>query len=305
MDQCCFLTTLPTAVPYIHTNPDRNPKNQEQLFSKSLRIYKSQDKLAVPKPIKPPLGHSLTPRVRVKSISPFNSKSIPKKPVLDDLTLRYLEDPDNNVPGCLEDCISVRNILQQLLDFYLSEFNYKDSIMIKKCIIKINVEIFKYENLIDSKGDTKININIIIEKYMNFWDAQYTEFLNFCKKENTRLETHQKQELDSFDSKTEIPHPPRFSNSMRSNRPNKPLNLSMSLKPSDRSLIVPDQSSTTKRKRVRRFDNPIDRKDRIIEAQKFKINTFIEFSNKIRSFFIISKKSIINELKQMGEEEMI
>ena len=304
MEQCCFLTTLTTAIPYLHTNPDKNSKNQEQIFSKSLRLYKSQDKLAVPKPIKPPIGHSLSPRVRVKSISPINSNSIPKKPILDDLTLKYLEDPDKNVPGCIDDCVAVRNLLQQLLDFYLSEYNYKDSIMIKKCIVKINVEIFKYENMGESQNNTKINVNIIIERYMNFWDNQYSEFLDFCKKENTRLEDHQKNELDSCNAiKSEMPHPPRFSNSMRTNRPNKPLNLSKTLRPSDRSLIVPEQTSNSRRKRVRKVDNIKDRKDRIIDSQKYKINTFIEFSNEIRTFLIKYKKTFVNEIKRAGEEE--
>lgn len=301
MDQCCFLTTLTTAVPYLNVNPDKSSNNQEQLFSKSLRMYKSQDKLSVPKPIKPPIGHCLTPRVRIKSISPVNSTSIPKKPVLDDLTLRYLEDPDNNVPGCLEDCIAVRNILQQLLDFYISEFNYKDSIMIKKCIIRINIEIFKYENL---SMNTKVDVNIIIEKYMNFWDAQYSEFLKFCQKENTRLQEHQQQELETSDStiKSEMPHSPRFSNSMRANRPNKPINFSLSLRPSDRSLIVPDQSST-KRKKVRRVDSVRGRRDKVIDVPKTKISSFIEFSNQIRSSLIIVKKSFVNILKNAADEE--
>lgn len=303
MDECCFLTTLPTAVPYLHTNPEtKSSKNQEQIFSKSIRLYKSHDKLSVTKPIKPPsFGHSLTPRVRIRSISPFASG--PKKPVLDDLSLRYLEDPDNNIPGSLEDCIEVRNILQQLLDFYLSEYNYKDSIMIKKCIIKIDVEIFKYQNQDEIENKTEININIVVGKYINFWDTEYSEFLDFCKKENTRLDNYHKHELDSFDSsfKMERTHSPRFSNSARANRTDKPLNFSMSLKPTDRPLIVPDQSS--KRKKPRRIENPKDRKDRIIDTQKFRVNAFVEFSNEIRALLIIIKKSFINDILRKNAEE--
>ncbi|OHS95879.1 hypothetical protein TRFO_10290 [Tritrichomonas foetus] len=297
------LTTLSSAVPYIQCCDDSSITPR--------KIFKPKNKFSVTMPIRPPpLDKSLSPRIRCKSpFSPVGNS----RPALDDITLRYIEDPDNNVPSDVDDCRHILYQLQKLLEYFLADYNYNECTMIKKCIIKIEMEIFKLENeLNSSSSDIKSDCEQIIDKYMTYWDSKYAEYLDFCKNENGRLEEHQKRELEDFDAAfpTTIERTPKPIKPTKGKRAPRP--LSYSLRPVNKPRIFPDR--ITDLKKLSANDKKADaaqqkqiqlaktRRERLIDLQKSKINTFVDFNNQTRATFIQIKKSVVNNFLDMMHE---
>ena len=309
MGETFMLTTLSSAVPFIQLNENRGPAIR--------KMFKSQERFSSTMPIRPPgMSRNVSPRPR--ALSPKN-KFNGTRPAIDDITVRFIENPETNSPENLEDAYFIMEQLQRLLNYLLSDFNYVESTTIKKCLIKIEAVIFKLENVVNTRcSNVKKEYENIIERYMQIWNVKYHEYLEFCKNENSRLEQHQKTELEEFDeafpttiekpptpTAPETPKPliPKARLPPRGKRYGRP--LSLSLRPNETPKFFPDRITDLKKMQTKDEEQQKQlqqkqiqvakaRRERLIDMQKTKINSFVEFSNETRTTFIQIKKSVVN-----------
>lgn len=277
----CFLTSLPTALPYIRQKSNVEiPKNENLRFAQSQPISPLQAPLS--RPIKPP----------PLSANRSRPKQTYSKPILDDLTLLYLEDMSNNSPPNLEDCLQVRQTLKQMLDYHLSRYQYQDATFFSKALIQIDAEIFQLENdyEITQTTDSKSTIEKVVSKFINEWDIKYIKFLDFCKKENQRLQRHHQNETQKLNASLRPnKSSPRFIQSPRSVRRNRPSSLNI-LQPSDLANMLSAGSPIKKTNK-----GLSEKRDALNQTQHNEINDFVKFSNESRIMMVQTRKKVVND----------